>query len=84
MDYGSLVLTARSTGIASLSRQGAFEGSRRQKRARLLRRLLDHGPQPLAALAAGLDLPQEETADVLGRLSRDGLVTESDGVWAVA
>ena len=84
MDYGSLVLTTRSTGIASRSRQGAFEGSRRQKRARLLRRLLDHGPQPLAALAAGLDLPQEETADVLGRLGRDGLVTESDGVWAVA
>ncbi len=84
MDYGSLVLTARSTGIASLSRQGAFEGSRRQKRAHLLRRLLDHGPQSLAALAAGLDLPQEETADVLERLRHDGLVTESDGVWAVA
>jgi A/G-specific adenine glycosylase len=84
MDYGSLVLTARSTGIASLSRQGAFEGSRRQKRARLLRRLLDHGPQPLSALAAGLDLPQAEAADILTRLSSDGLIIESDGVWAVA
>ena len=49
MDYGSLVLTARSTGIASRSRQGAFEGSRRQKRARALRRLLAHG----AAAARG-------------------------------
>jgi A/G-specific adenine glycosylase len=84
MDYGSLVLTARSTGIASLSRQGAFEGSRRQKRARLLRRLLDHGPQSLPALAAGLGLPQEEAADLLARLSSDGLIAGSDGVWAVA
>ncbi len=84
MDYGSLELTARSTGIASLSRQGAFEGSRRQKRARLLRRLLEHGPQPLEALAAAAALPPEEAADVLERLGRDGLVTESDGVWAVA
>jgi len=83
MDYGSLVLTARSTGIASRSRQGAFEGSRRQKRARLLRHLLDHGPLPLPDLAAGLDLPREETADLLERLGRDGLVAESDGAWGV-
>ena len=56
MDYGSLVLTARSTGIASRSRQGTFEGSRRQKRARVVRRLLQHGPQPLGDLAAWLGL----------------------------
>jgi DNA-binding MarR family transcriptional regulator len=84
MDYGSLVLTARTTGITSLSRQGAFEGSRRQKRARALRRLLDHGPQPLAELAAALDLPAGEAADVLERLGRDGLVVQAGGVWAVA
>ena len=84
MDYGSLVLTARSTGIASLSRQGAFEGSRRQKRARLLRCLLDQGPQPLAELAAALDLPPAEAADVLERLGRDGLVVHTGGVWEVA
>jgi A/G-specific adenine glycosylase len=84
MDYGSLVLTARSTGIASLSRQGAFEGSRRQKRARLLRRLLDHGPQQLADVSAALDLPLTEAADVLARLARDGLVVETAGVWEVA
>ncbi len=84
MDYGSLVLTARSTGIASLSRQGAFEGSRRQKRARLLRRLLDQGPQPLAELAAALGLPPAEAADLLERLGRDGLVVQTAGTWGVA
>ena len=48
MDYGSLVLTARATGIAPLTRQSAFAGSRRQHRARLLRALLERGPLSLA------------------------------------
>jgi A/G-specific adenine glycosylase len=84
MDYGSLVLTARSTGIASLSHQGTFEGSRRQKRARLLRRLLEHGPQTPGKLAAALGLPLAETADVLERLARDGLVVGKCDLWEVA
>jgi A/G-specific adenine glycosylase len=83
MDYGSLVLTARRTGIASRGRQGAFEGSRRQKRARLLRRLLEHGPRPAVELAASLDLPPGEAADLLDRLGRDGLVVHTEGLWGV-
>ena len=84
MDYGSLVLTARSTGIAARSRQGTFEGSRRQKRARLLRRLLREGPQPLEDLARSLRLPLDEAADLVALLRRDGLVTESGGTVGVA
>jgi len=84
MDYGSLVLTARATGIAPRSRQGTFEGSRRQKRARLLRRLLDHGPQSLEQLTAALGLSSGETGDLVARLRRDGLVTEAGGLVAVA
>jgi A/G-specific adenine glycosylase len=83
MDYGSSVLTARGTGIASLSRQGRFEGSRRQKRARVLRRLLDCGRQSPAQLAAALDLPADEVDDLLRRLARDGLVARTGGVWSV-
>jgi A/G-specific adenine glycosylase len=84
MDYGSLVLTARSTGIPSRSSQGIFEGSRRQKRARLLRRLLEHGPQTHDELAAALGLPGGEIAVLVGLLQRDGLVDESDGQVRVA
>ena len=84
MDYGSLVLTARATGLAPRSRQGPFEGSRRQKRARLLRRLLDHGPQSLEHLAAALGLSTSETEDLVSLLRRDGLVTQADGLVAVA
>jgi A/G-specific adenine glycosylase len=84
MDYGSLVLTARSSGIQSRSHQGTFEGSRRQKRAALLRRLLDQGPQPLPELAAALGLPEDTAAEVLALLERDGLVCGSGDVWSVA
>ena len=84
MDYGSLVLTARATGIASRSRQSTFEGSRRQKRARLLRLLLDGGPQSLSELSAALGQPFEETADLVERLRRDGLVAEAGGTVSVA
>ncbi len=84
MDYGSLVLTARATGIAPRGSQGSFEGSRRQKRARLLRRLLSHGPQSLEELAAALSLSLDETEDLAARLRRDGLATEADGRVAVA
>jgi A/G-specific adenine glycosylase len=84
MDYGSLVLTARATGIAPRTSQTTFEGSRRQKRARLLRRLLDDGPRPLADLALALALPLDETADLVERLRRDGLVEETGGTVSVA
>lgn len=84
MDYGSMVLTARSTGIAARTRQSAFPGSRREKRARLLRRLLEQGPQPREALAAGLGLPPGEVAELVELLRRDGLVCESDGRVRVA
>jgi A/G-specific adenine glycosylase len=84
MDYGSLVLTARVTGIAPRTRQTTFEGSRRQKRARLLRRLLDVGPQPLTDLAVALELPLAETSDIVERLRRDGLVSADGGTVSVA
>ena len=84
MDHGSLVLTARSTGIAPRSRQGTFAGSRRQKRARALRRLLQQGPQPLEDLATALGIAPGEAADVVDGLRRDGLVTMSDGTVGIA
>ena len=84
MDYGSLVLTARVTGIAPRTRQSTFEGSRRQNRARLLRCLLDGGPQSLSQLSEALGRPLDETADLVDRLRRDGLVAESGGMVSVA
>jgi A/G-specific adenine glycosylase len=74
MDYGALLLTARRTGIAPRTRQGAFEGSRRWYRSRLLQALLDGGPQRLDQLAKALDVHPTVAADLADLLARDGLV----------
>jgi A/G-specific adenine glycosylase len=74
MDYGALVLTARVTGIAPRTRQGAFEGSRRWYRSRLLQALLERGPQRLDELAVLLDVSPEVAAQLTGLLAADGLV----------
>lgn len=78
MDYGALVLTARATGIAPRTRQGAFEGSRRWYRSRLLQALLDRGPQRLDQLAIALDVTPDVAAGLADLLTRDGL-THRDG-----
>jgi A/G-specific adenine glycosylase len=43
MDFGALELTSRKSGIAPLSRQSRFKGSRRWYRGELLRELLAAG-----------------------------------------
>jgi len=78
MDYGSLVLTSQATGIAALTRQSPFAGSHRQRRARLLRLLLEHGPQPWADAAAALGLSLDECRDVADSLAADDLVVLYD------
>ena len=84
MDYGALVLTSRATGITPPTRQSRFEGSRRQRRSRVLRALLSDGAQSPLALAGRLELPLEDVEDVVELLRRDGLVTGDDGVVSVA
>lgn len=41
MDYGALELTAKKSGIRPLTRQSAFEGSRRQVRAWIVKEILN-------------------------------------------
>lgn len=84
MDYGALVLTARATGIAPRTRQGPFEGSRRWQRSRLLRSLLDDGPQTVTGLAAHLGLGRDVIDDLIAALECDGLVHRAGGRVIVA
>ena len=84
MDYGSLVLTSRVTGRAPRTRQGTFEGSRRWFRSRLLRVLLDDGPQTPAELAARLAVDAAFADELTAALERDGLLRRVDGRITVA
>jgi A/G-specific adenine glycosylase len=72
MDYGAAVLTSRVTGIAPLTTQTRFQGSRRMHRARMVRLLLQ-GDRTLAELAGLLDVSPDEVASIAGELERDGL-----------
>jgi A/G-specific adenine glycosylase len=84
MDYGALVLTARATGIAPHTRQGAFEGSRRWYRSRLLQALLDRGPQRLDQLAVALGVTPDVAAELADLLTSDGLVRRDGDCVQVA
>jgi A/G-specific adenine glycosylase len=79
MDYGALVLTARTTRIPSRTRQSTFEGSRRWHRSRLLRALLEHGPMHEAQLPALLGLDEGAAAEIVAVLEADGLVCRDGG-----
>ena len=84
MDYGAQVLTARATGVRPPGRQGAFVGSRRWQRSRLLRAVLEHGPRPVDELAATLELSPDAVADLVALLERDGLVAFGPGGVRIA
>jgi A/G-specific adenine glycosylase len=83
MDYGSLVLTSRSTGIAPRTRQTPFAGSPRQRRARLLCALIERGPLTRAEAAATLDLSAEACDAVIASLVRDGLAAADETTVAI-
>ncbi|HUK78709.1 MAG TPA: winged helix-turn-helix transcriptional regulator [Thermoleophilia bacterium] len=83
MDYGSLVLTSRATGIAPRTRQTPFAGSPRQRRARLLRALVERGPLTRAEAAAALGISEAACRAVIASLVRDGLAVADETTLAV-
>ena len=78
MDYGALVLTSRATGLAPLSRQTPFEGSRRQLRARLLRYVVERDGAGLDELTKLLAIDRATVSGLVADLVRDGLLV-ADG-----
>jgi len=87
LDYGAHLkrtLPNPSRRSAHHTRQTPFEGSRRQKRAQLLRAVLADPGADMASLAeqTGLDLPLAE--ELLGELEREGFLRCGDGRWTCA
>ena len=79
MDYGTHLKQTAGNNVAQSRhyvRQSKFEGSRRQVRGRILKRLVG-GSQPIAELLA--QEVDERTADVLGDLKREGFIEERGG-----
>lgn len=92
LDYGAyLKRTLPNPARRSKShvRQSRFEGSRRQKRAALVRALLAGGMgRSAAGLAAaveaeGIELPETLAGELLRELAAEGFCRENNGVWFV-
>lgn len=76
MDYGALHSTARKTGIASTSKQSTFEGSFRQAKATVLKKVIGVYPKELSwaqvrVLARGHDVGRITTALLKDRSVRE-------------
>lgn len=97
LDYGAHLkrtMPNPSRRSAHHTRQSAFEGSRRQKRARLLRAVMALPGHPAEQYAAVLEEAEtradraapdpDEVMGLLGELEREGFLTQADGVWSVA
>lgn len=96
LDYGAQLkklVPNPSRKSAQYKRQSKFEGSHRQKRAYLLRRVIDGTSnfselvEDLARIeeAAGREAPSsEEVASIMGELEEEGFVHEQDGSWLCA
>ena len=74
MDYGALVLTGRTTGIAARTHQQPFAGSRRWWRSRIVRELIARGPTTFSTLQDGLSLERRRLEELLTVLEGDGIV----------
>jgi A/G-specific adenine glycosylase len=86
MDYGTYLkrtLPNPSRRSRHHSRQSRFEGSRRQKRAALLRAVLADPGQATDAYAANAAIPDELALELLGELRGEGFLVQHDDRWTV-
>jgi A/G-specific adenine glycosylase len=86
MDYGSHLKRSvpnPSRRSSHHARQSAFEGSRRQKRARLLRAVLAEPGGVAERYADAVGADEREAAPLLEQLAAEGFLVCEDGRWSV-
>jgi A/G-specific adenine glycosylase len=86
LDYGAYLkrtMPNPSRRSAHHTRQSPFEGSRRQKRARLVRAVLSEPGRTADELAVDLGLGVSDTSELLEALSAEGFVAEDDDRWRI-
>lgn len=87
LDYGAYLKRSvpnPSRRSSHHTRQSPFEGSRRQKRARLLRLVMDMPGTHAGDLAEELGVTESETRELLAALRDEGFVIDAGGTWSVA
>jgi len=82
MDYGSQVLTARTTKISPKTKQSRFEGSDRQIRAHLIRLLLQQ-PCSFSELQQQMQGTPQRVQSIVEKLVDERLIQETNGVYTI-
>ena len=80
MDYGSLVLTAKKTGIKPKTTQSTFEGSNRQIRAQILRQLLDKS-LTLSEIQKNYDVQKPRLEQILEKMINQGIIVKEQAKY---
>lgn len=86
LDYGAYLkrtVPNPSRRSAHHAKQSAFEGSNRQKRARMLRAVMESPGMTVEEHAAGLGLERDETRAILDALAVDGFVARRGHSWCI-
>jgi len=86
MDYGvhlKRTLPNPSRRSRHHTRQSPFEGSKRQKRASLLRAVLASPGEPVEAYAEAVGIDASQTAGLLEELAAEGFLASEGDVWTV-
>lgn len=83
MDYGAVFLTSRKIGIRPKTRQGKFEGSDRQIRAKMLRYLLNKRAS-LDELRKMTDCGEPRLRKIMGRMEADALIRQQGNHYCIA
>lgn len=82
MDYSRLMLPKQIASIPPLSRQSKFEGSARQVRGEIIRRLVQRQPVILRTICRELNREFSEVEKITDRMVVEGLVRRIKGrVW---
>ena len=74
MDYGSIVLTASSTGIKPVSTQPTFKGSKRMYRGKVLKSLITKEKMTRLAISNECSIPKSIVDEILEDLIRERLI----------
>jgi A/G-specific adenine glycosylase len=74
MDYGSLVMTSRGTGIRPVTRQSKFEYSFRWYRSKVVKHVIEHGHIGVSDLGVVLEKDSDFVRKVVVSLEKDQLV----------
>ncbi len=83
MDYGSKVLTVRSTGIKPSSSQSKFKESDRQYRGLILNFLLKKERVSYEELISKFAISEERLNKILQKMCSDELIQQKDGFYQI-